>query len=220
MLLRERFRANHSHNVNQFAESDRLKLRSTTPPRMNESNSVHGKHHNGTVMPVEIAISKIKLDGAVEFTAVVRDISDRVQLIELLRKQAATDVLTGLPNRLEFLQVVDEMLNDDMPLSIFILDIDSSKNINDRYGHDIGDDVLRVLGNVNTVMPYNGKMFARWGGEEFVAVLPNADSDSVLRVAETFRGQIETNDFESEMEREVDPLHGKYQRGHSPGRQK
>jgi PleD family two-component response regulator len=122
--------------------------------------TVYGQHRTGTVIPVEIAISKIKLDGAVELTAVVRDISDRVQLMELLRKQAATDVLTGLPNRREFLQVVDEMLDDDMPLSISISDIDSFKNINDRYSHDIGDEVLRVLGNVGTAMLYDGKLFA------------------------------------------------------------
>jgi diguanylate cyclase (GGDEF)-like protein len=160
--------------------------------------TVYGQHRTGTVIPVEIAISKIKLDGAVELTAVVRDISDRVQLMELLRKQAATDVLTGLPNRREFLQDVDEMLDDDMPLSIFILDIDSFKNINDRYSHDIGDEVLRVLGNVGTAMLYDGKLFARWGGEAFVAMLPSANSDLALRVAEAFRGRIETHDFEFE----------------------
>jgi diguanylate cyclase (GGDEF)-like protein/PAS domain S-box-containing protein len=198
MLLPEKFRANHSRNVRQFAESDQTALRSMTPPRMDESNSVFGRHRDGTVIPVEIAISKIKVDGVIEFTAVVRDITDRARLMELLKKQAGTDALTGLPNRRELLDFVDKVLETDEVLSVFILDIDYFKKINDSYGHDIGDEVLRVLAKVGMSIPHESKLFARWGGEEFVAALPGADGRLACQIADTLRQRFEQQDFEHE----------------------
>lgn len=196
ILLPERFRANHSRNVEQFAASVQMSLRSITPPRMDESNSVYGRHRDGTVIPVEIAISKIKVDGVIEFTAVIRDITERAQLMDLLKKQAATDALTGLPNRREFLDFVEKALSTDEMLSVFILDIDSFKKINDSYGHDIGDEVLRVLADVGMSIPHESKLFARWGGEEFVAALPGGDARLAHLIADTLRQRFEQQDFE------------------------
>jgi diguanylate cyclase (GGDEF)-like protein/PAS domain S-box-containing protein len=196
MLLPERFRANHSRNVQQFAESPLMSLRSVTAPRMDESNSVFGRHRDGTTIPVEIAISKISVDGVVEFTAVVRDITERAELMELLKRQAATDALTGLPNRREFIDFVGRALGTDEALSVFILDIDFFKRINDSYGHDIGDEVLRVLAQVGMKIPHEAGLFARWGGEEFVAALPGADAATARRVANALRQRFEEQDFE------------------------
>ncbi|MDR5818293.1 diguanylate cyclase [Caballeronia sp. LZ033] len=195
-LLPERFRANHSRNVRQFADSDKMNLRSITPPRMDESNSVYGRHRDGRIIPVEIAISKIKVDGVIEFTAVIRDITERAQLMELLRKQAATDALTGLPNRREFLDFVEKVLGTDQVLSVFILDIDYFKKINDSHGHDIGDEVLCVLAQVGMSIPHASKLFARWGGEEFVAALPGADARLACEIADALRRRFEQQDFE------------------------
>ncbi|TPQ42655.1 sensor domain-containing diguanylate cyclase [Burkholderia ubonensis] len=196
VLLPEKFRANHSRNVGRFADSVQMSLRSITPPRMDESNSVYGRHRDGTVIPVEIAISKIEVNGVIEFTAVVRDIRERAELIALLKKQAVTDALTGLANRREFLNFVEKVLGTDDLLSVFILDIDYFKKINDGYGHDIGDEVLRVLAKVGMSIPHESGLFARWGGEEFVAALPGADAADVRRIAETLRRRFEEQDFE------------------------
>ncbi|SDD70853.1 sensor domain-containing diguanylate cyclase [Paraburkholderia lycopersici] len=198
ILLPEKFRANHSRNVEQFAASVQMSLRSVTPPRMDESNSVYGRHRDGTIIPVEIAISKIKVDGVIEFTAVIRDITERAQLMDLLKKQAVTDALTGLPNRREFLDFVERVLHTDDVLSVFILDIDFFKNINDSYGHDIGDEVLRVLAEVGMSIPHETKLFARWGGEEFVAALPGADASLARLTADKLRQRFEQQDFEHE----------------------
>lgn len=196
MLLPEKFRGNHARNVRQFANSAQKSLRAVTPPRMDESNSVYGRHRDGTIIPVEIAISKIELDGEVEFTAVVRDISDRARLIQLLKKQAVTDALTGLPNRREFIDSVEKLLAADGVLSVFILDIDYFKKINDSYGHDIGDEVLRVLADVGMTIPYEPKLFARWGGEEFVGALPGADASVAFRIADALRKRCEQQESE------------------------
>jgi PAS domain S-box-containing protein len=126
-LLPERFRANHPRKVQQFADSYDPGARKATPPRMDESNSVYGRHRDGSVIPVEIAVSRIDLNGGVEFMAVVRDITDRARLMELLKKQATTDALTGLPNRREFIAFIENMLVTDDGLSVFILDIDFSR---------------------------------------------------------------------------------------------
>ncbi|ETN82390.1 diguanylate cyclase domain protein [Necator americanus] len=160
-LLPERYRPNHSQYVHQFARSP---VRSR---QMDERNRVYGLHRDGPLLPVEIAISKINVGGLIEFTAVIRDITDRVQLMDLLQKQAVTDELTGLPNRREFTDIVDKLLESDNTLSVFILDIDYFKKINDSYGHDVGDEVLRVLAKVVMSSDCRIGVFARWGGEEY-----------------------------------------------------
>ena len=196
ILLPEKFRANHSRNVRQFANSPQTSLRSMSAPRMDESNSVYGRHRDGTVIPVEISISKISVSGVIEFTAVIRDITERAELIGLLKKQAITDALTGLPNRREFLEFADKVLDTDDALSVFILDVDFFKKINDSYGHDVGDEVLQVLAKTGTSITHESKLFARWGGEEFVAALPGADAGLARTIADKLRRCLEQQDFE------------------------
>lgn len=188
-LLPERYRANHSQYVHQFARSP---VRSR---QMDERNRVYGLHRDGTLLPVEIAISKINVGGLIEFTAVIRDIADRVRLMDLLQKQAVTDELTGLPNRREFTDTVESILFTDKTLSVFILDIDFFKKINDTYGHDIGDEVLRVLAKVVMGADRHIDVFARWGGEEFVAAMPGLDVHAAQAIAEELRVTIEQHNF-------------------------
>ncbi|SDB90481.1 sensor domain-containing diguanylate cyclase [Paraburkholderia lycopersici] len=188
-LLPDRYRANHSQYVHQFARSP---VRSR---QMDERNRVYGQHRDGSPLPVEIAISKINVGGLIEFTAVIRDIADRVQLMDLLQKQAVTDELTGLPNRREFSDTVEAFLGSDNKLSVFILDIDFFKKINDSYGHDVGDEVLRVMAKVVMNADKRIDVFARWGGEEFVAALPGLDIEEATAVAEDLRLTIEQQNF-------------------------
>ncbi|CAG9269757.1 hypothetical protein PCAR4_830121 [Paraburkholderia caribensis] len=158
-----------------------------TPPRMDESNSVFARHRDGAIIPVEIAISKINVGGLMEFAAVIRDISDRARLINLLKQQAVTDALTGLPNRREFRDFLGRALDTDDILSVFILDVDFFKQINDSFGHDIGDEVLCVLAKAGMSIQHESKLFARWGGEEFVAALPEAGADLARLIADRLR---------------------------------
>ncbi|NIE64206.1 sensor domain-containing diguanylate cyclase [Burkholderia sp. Ax-1719] len=204
-LLPETVRAHHSRNVRQFADSPLTELRQMSPPRMDASNSVFGRHRDGSIIPVEIAISKIDVDGHTEFTAVVRDITDRAQLMDSLKKQAVTDALTGLPNRREFLEFVDKMQRTQAALSVFILDIDHFKEINDNYGHHVGDEVLCVLANVGVSQTGEPSLFARWGGEEFVAALPGADAAQAHAIAERLRQRFERHDFEHDWR--LKPIH-------------
>ncbi|WP_408421564.1 sensor domain-containing diguanylate cyclase [Paraburkholderia azotifigens] len=195
-LLPEKFRADHPRRVKQFADSYQPNLRRTSAPRMDETNSVYGQHRDGSIIPVEIAVSRINLNGGVEFMAVVRDITDRARLMDLLKKQATTDALTGLPNRREFLEYIETLLGNTDVFSVFILDIDFFKEINDAHGHDAGDEVLRALAKVGASMTSRPCLFARWGGEEFVAALPGADASVAYDIADALRKRYERQDFE------------------------
>ena len=189
-LLPERLRAHHDGYVQQFARSP-VKSR-----QMDERNRIYGLHSDGTLVPVEIAISKINVDGVIEFTAVIRDIADRIHLMDLLQKQAATDELTGLPNRRAFIDTAENLFRKSENISLFILDIDHFKQVNDTWGHDIGDEVLKALASVGRVSSRKMDIFARIGGEEFVAALPGTDLKQAMEIAEKLRNVIEHKSFE------------------------
>lgn len=188
-LLPETYRPHHDQHINQFARSP------VNSRQMDERNRIYGRHRDGSLLPVEIAISKINVDGLLEFTAVIRDISDRVRLMDLLQKEAGTDELTGLPNRREFLDVVENILRTDDALSVLMIDIDYFKKVNDTYGHDAGDEVLRALAKVGTAASRSMDIFARWGGEEFVVAMPATDLEHARARAEMLRSTIEAQDF-------------------------
>jgi diguanylate cyclase (GGDEF)-like protein/PAS domain S-box-containing protein len=186
------YRNKHDSYVHQFARSP------VNSRQMNERNRIHGLHRDGSLLPVEIAISKINVDGLLEFTAIIRDIADQVRLMDLLQKQAVTDQLTGLPNRREFLDVMDNCLGSNEVLSVLMLDIDHFKIVNDTYGHDAGDEVLSVLAKVGTAVTNKVGVFARWGGEEFVVALPHTSLEQAQAIAEQLRLTIANQDFKHE----------------------
>jgi diguanylate cyclase (GGDEF)-like protein len=110
---------------------------------------------------------------------------------EELANVAATDALTGLPNRRAF----DEALRRDLaraertkdPVAVVMVDVDFFKKVNDTYGHATGDIVLRNLAEVIRTTLRTGDVPARLGGEEFVALLPNANAEGGQIVAERLR---------------------------------
>jgi diguanylate cyclase len=109
-------------------------------------------------------------------------------------ERARTDALTGLPNRHgleEFFRTAQaEAMEQGAPLSVFLVDIDHFKQFNDKYGHGVGDQVLRLVGKAlrDRVREYD--LPARYGGEEMIAVLPGADLDICTAAAERFRGAL------------------------------
>ncbi len=116
-------------------------------------------------------------------------------------KIAATDPLTGLYNRMKFLELfVSEytvMVQRKNTLSLLLMDLDHFKQINDRYGHNIGDMVLRQVSNLLLHELRNVDIVCRWGGEEFVVLLPAADKEAALHIAEQLRSTVESLSFES-----------------------
>ena len=112
-----------------------------------------------------------------------------------LRQLSMHDALTGLPNRRQFDQTVElewsRALRNRRPLSLLILDVDCFKALNDRYGHQAGDDCLqRIAGALQRSLRRAGESVARYGGEEFAAILPDVDLATAALVAETMREAI------------------------------
>lgn len=104
---------------------------------------------------------------------------------------AYTDELTGLPGRR---RLNEELINLGKRYSLAMIDVDHFKKFNDRYGHDAGDQVLRMIGKKLAELGGGGRAF-RYGGEEFTAVFPGKDMDETLPYLERYRRQVAANGF-------------------------
>jgi diguanylate cyclase (GGDEF)-like protein/PAS domain S-box-containing protein len=132
----------------------------------------------------------------VGFRASIRDISDRKALQHQLELLASTDPLTGVVNRRRFFHSAEAELyrarRYDRPLVLALIDIDHFKRINDTYGHAVGDDTLKTLAHAVGNRLRRSDLFARFGGEEFVLLLPETQLGDGLRLCERLRQMVET----------------------------
>lgn len=112
---------------------------------------------------------------------------------------AMTDVLTGLKNRVFFMEFLTQRINEatryQKPFSLMIIDIDYFKLVNDTYGHQVGDIVLKVIASLITERSRTSDLVARYGGEEFMVVFPETDISNALTIAERIRNAVETQTF-------------------------
>jgi diguanylate cyclase (GGDEF)-like protein len=124
---------------------------------------------------------------------------------ETLERLAATDPLTGADNRRRFIEHVDAEIRrvrrGGGPFCVLALDLDNFKSVNDRYGHQAGDDVLKgfVQTCIAAIRPYDG--VARVGGEEFMVLLPRSALDAALVIAERLRTAVASASFQSGVQR-------------------
>ncbi|MCR4923467.1 MAG: GGDEF domain-containing protein [Lachnospiraceae bacterium] len=112
-----------------------------------------------------------------------------------LQKEANTDRLTGLYNRRRADDYIAELkeFTGDKPISIAIADIDFFKKVNDTYGHDAGDEVLKNVASILNKSVRSNTFVARWGGEEFVIILTDCNGDDAFSVLERIRRNIKDN---------------------------
>jgi diguanylate cyclase (GGDEF)-like protein/PAS domain S-box-containing protein len=166
------------------------------------------------VEPDRAAVRMRKKDGAlvwIEFTARVirdpatgeadeavvtmRDISERKALEEKLSAQALTDSLTELANRRAFDEALNRewmrTLREGSQISLLILDLDHFKELNDQFGHQVGDDCLRAVAAAVLGVVRTSDIAARYGGEEIAVILPSTDTPGAVAVAEKVRSAIE-----------------------------
>ena len=136
------------------------------------------------------------------------DFESAVSDKQRLEKLAATDALTGCLNRRALSEALanelDRARRYNLALTILLLDIDRFKQINDTRGHIAGDSVLRQVGELLIREARSVDIVARFGGEEFVVVMPETAMDGAAIFAERLRRRVETRDFADPGE---DPLH-------------
>ena len=137
----------------------------------------------------------IDLDGELALYTTFKDMTETKQKEEELFTQASTDPLTGLFNRRQF----ELMANTQVSLAkrhktaycVLMLDIDHFKKVNDTYGHDAGDEVLKYISLVLKTSLRESDILARYGGEEFILFLPHTSPTEGWHVAERLRTSVE-----------------------------
>ena len=148
-----------------------------------------------------------KNNQAVLAAGIVFDITQKklneMRLIEEKNKlitESLTDPLTGILNRRAILEELSQRMNhhlyDFEHLSILMLDIDLFKKINDNYGHIVGDKVLIKVSEIISQLIREFDTVGRYGGEEFLVILPNTNSENAYKAAERIRKKIEETEFD------------------------
>jgi diguanylate cyclase (GGDEF)-like protein len=117
-----------------------------------------------------------------------------LRAVAMAETRAATDALTGLPNRRAINDTLKRMVAQahrvQQPLAVLALDLDHFKDVNDRFGHEKGDEVLATVANVLNTTVRTSDFVGRLGGEELVVFAPNTSADGALVVSEKIRDAI------------------------------
>ena len=164
------------------------------------STKVFLHHKDGHRVPITVRVAPIRDDlGAI--TGGVEIFSDNTPAVAALERVAEfeqlayIDPLTGLANR-RYAEITlnsrfEELERYDWAFGVIFIDIDRFKDVNDRFGHDIGDEVLKTVAKTlqNSVRSFD--VVGRWGGEEFIAVIANVGEEELLATANRFRALVE-----------------------------
>mgnify|MGYP003589463743 CR=1 FL=1 len=147
-------------------------------------NDLTGYRKNGTSFPVECIISPFGSDGRRFITIMMRDVTERQQYEEIIRRMAFFDSVTGLANRMmlkeQLKQEIAKAKRNNTKLAVLYIDLDGFKQINDTLGHDSGDKVLWEIGQRMKSALQSSDTVARLGGDEFSILLPDLLSEEQL----------------------------------------
>ncbi len=152
---------------------------------------VQGLRKSGEVFPMQVGVSEISTPDGRSFIGLIRDLSDEEALQRQIEYQATHDQLTGLPNRYSTREHLQERFAPveagelPIPCSMFYCDLDGFKQVNDHYGHSIGDEVLRETAERLQATLFVRDFFSRIGGDEFILVVDGLlQDDQALQIAE------------------------------------
>ena len=157
------------------------------------------RHKDGHRVPVRVKATPIlaaqgRAVGALEVFNDRTALVEQAERIKELERLALVDELTRLPNRRHFddhlAHRLAELQRHDRPFGILMMDVDLFKQVNDEHGHEIGDAILRLVARTLDASCRSFDIVARWGGEEFGAIISNVDARQLVLVAEKFRAMV------------------------------
>jgi diguanylate cyclase (GGDEF)-like protein/PAS domain S-box-containing protein len=153
--------------------------------RKASTSELIGADSAGREFPIEATLSRVVFDDGTLFTMIVRDISERKAQERELEYRARHDSLTGLPNRATVMSFLESILGTpgrDGRIAVLMLDLCRFKEVNDTLGHDVGDDVLQVVGRRFATALGDGEVIGRIGGDEFCVVVPDVSRRSAIEM--------------------------------------
>lgn len=161
------------------------------------STTIVGRRLDGREINLGITILRTSAAGEPMMVAVIRDISEHVRYQNDLKRLAETDSLSGLLNRRAFRANVLQSAGANVAnhSSMVIFDLDGFKGVNDRFGHDAGDEVITCFSEVLRNSIRATDIAGRWGGEEFVLFLPKLKREQAMTIVERIRANFSSVDF-------------------------
>ncbi len=167
---------------------------------------IWNRKKDGHVIPEWMSINGIKNEQGItqQYVAVFSDISKIKESEERLHYLAHYDVLTALPNRLMLLQemkrILEKAKEGHLKYAVIYMDIDDFKNINDSYGHSIGDRLIKKIAHLLSTIVLPSEILAKVGGDEFVTVIetlkaPGRLDAFIAAVYDAFRNTLEVDDY-------------------------
>ncbi|WP_152184218.1 sensor domain-containing diguanylate cyclase [Sulfurimonas indica] len=175
----------------QHEKSFYKELWDTVQREKNYHQIIINKKKNGNLIHVDTKITPVKDERGENisyFAVSARDITERILNEQKFKKLATIDPLTQIPNRYQLYQYFDDFIAKTEHrknfFSILLFDIDHFKQINDNFGHYVGDNILKdfsrlIVENIRSI-----DKFGRWGGEEFLLLLDSTDEHDAMRIAQ------------------------------------
>lgn len=163
--------------------------------------TIINRKKNGDLYYEDKTITPFKDDknNIIGFVSTGKDVTLETLMNQEIQRIATIDQLTGIYNRHKFEELfileTERSRRFSQPLSLILIDIDHFKVVNDTYGHDVGDEVLKMLSDIVQENIRKIDIFARWGGEEFLVLSPNTDLGNIQKLAEKLRLAVENTSF-------------------------
>lgn len=173
-LLPPAMRERHEQMVARFREHGQSRMMGTRPV-------LSALHRSGRVVPVSISICNLQLaDGQRVSVAVVHDVSSLNTHLDRATEQAETDVLTGVGNRLRLTRRLQGLLATERPFAVLHLGLRRFRPLDDRHGHEAGDEALRTVGRRLRAQVRGADLVACTGSDEFVVLVDGLGNEQRL----------------------------------------
>ena len=194
LLIPQRFHSAHSENIDRFrAEEHDARYMG------NRKGFILGCTRGGEEIRLGATILHMRSENRPLMVAIIRDLTERLAHQNELQRLANTDPLSGALNRRAFREAAETEMHTSRlynhGVALMLFDIDHFKRVNDRHGHETGDQVICEFTDLLRGSLRTHDVLGRWGGEEFIVLLPAAALEQALNIGERIRRTVENTVF-------------------------